>query len=144
MANASEALENENPGALAGATGVEGTQEGVSFIVDPYTDGDSHAIHHATADAIRSLCRAGSSHFKAAVAWGALTEMTAEDAAKVAALFAPAGPPIPAIFDPMADASWWAGLATAQERRAYCLATFLALSRRERREFVAFAQGALA
>ena len=52
-----------------------------------------------------------------------------------------AGYPIPPFLDPLDDAQWWADLANPAERRAYCLASFMAMSKREQRDFLDFAKG---
>lgn len=52
-----------------------------------------------------------------------------------------AGYPPPTFLNPLEDAQWWSALASPAERRAFCLAAFLALSRQEQRSFLAFAEG---
>lgn len=55
-----------------------------------------------------------------------------------------AGYPLPPLLDPLEDAKWWADLANPSERRAYCLAAFMSMSKREQRDFLDFAKGAVA
>jgi len=52
-----------------------------------------------------------------------------------------AGYPLPPFLDPLDDAQWWADLANPAERRAYCLAAFMAMNKREQRDFLDFAKG---
>jgi hypothetical protein len=51
------------------------------------------------------------------------------------------GCPPPPFLAPLDDAHWWSALASPAERRAFCLAAFLAMSKREQRSFLAFAEG---
>lgn len=52
-----------------------------------------------------------------------------------------AGYPLPSFLDPLADAQWWAGLANPAELRAYCLAAFMSMTKREQGAFLDFANG---
>lgn len=133
-----DAPKNENPGALAGATGAKSIELDVRS--KRYNSTESRATCHEAADAIRRLCRAGSSHFKVAVAWGALKELDPEDAAKVAAAFVRAGPPVPAFDGVMAEAAFWADMATPTEHAAYALACFARLSPDRQTAFLAHVQ----
>ncbi len=51
-----------------------------------------------------------------------------------------AGYPLPTFFDPLDDAQGWADLANPIERRAYCFAAFMAMTKREQRDFINFAR----
>lgn len=78
---------------------------------------------------------------RAALAYAALRSLDPDLAARVAAAFNPAGPPLPVLFDPIEDAAWWVALATPEELRAYCLAAYLRMPRPDQRAFIEFAQG---
>lgn len=54
-----------------------------------------------------------------------------------------AGLPLPPFLDPLDDAQWWADLANPTERRAYCLAAFMAMPKRDQRDFLEFAKEAV-
>jgi len=87
---------------------------------------DANAYHDAAAH-IRTLCRAATPRWRAAIAWGALRELDPDDAAMFAGLFMPddgAGPPIPAFDGVMQEAVFWASMASPRELDSYCLATF--------------------
>ncbi len=61
--------------------------------------------------------------------------------ALIADVMGAAGYPLPPFLDPLTEAQWWAELANPAERRAYCLASFLAMTKREQRDFLDFAEG---
>lgn len=90
------------------------------------------------------MCRASSPRWRAAVAWAALKELDPEDAAKVAAVFLPAGAPLPTLINMMEDARWWAGLASRAERKAYCLAAFESMPEADQAAFLQHVQKARA
>lgn len=107
---------NENPGALAGATGAERHSEW------------EHVLDTANRlNAQDRFCRA-------------VAELPAEDRAEVldAALrFFEAGEPSPhAITTLMEDASAWARWASPRERKAYALAAFNSLRPSDQRAFL--------
>jgi len=100
---------------------------------------DATALYHDAATSIRTMCRAASPRWRAAVAWGALIEMDPPDAAEVAALFLPddgAGPPIPAFAGVMAEASFWAEEASPVELKAYTWACYSRLSAKDQAGFL--------
>ena len=55
-----------------------------------------------------------------------------------------AGMPMPPLLDPMEDATWWAGHASAEERRAVLVAAFQGLSVLDQRAFLDFVNGRVA
>ena len=121
--------QTENPGALAGATGADRQTKAASLRPEHSTNtaADANAPYHDAAIYIRTLCRAASPRWRAAIAWGALRELDPDDAAMVAAHFLPndgAGPPIPAFDGVMQEACFWAAQASPAERAAYALACF--------------------
>ncbi len=80
-----------------------------------------------------------------ALALAALTTLPFEDAEQVLAeVMGGAGMPLPPFLDPLSDAQWWADLANPAERRAYCLAAFMSMTKREQRDFLEFAEGVAA
>jgi len=90
------------------------------------------------------MCRAASPRWRAAVAWAALTELDPHDAAEVAALFLPddfAGPPGPAFDSVIAEASFWADMASPSELDAYALATVTRMAPARRAAFLTYAGG---
>lgn len=77
-----------------------------------------------------------------ALATAALLSLDPADAYVVAEnVFDSAGDPLPPFLDPIDDATFWAGMASLPELRAYCLAAFVAMPRREQLDFIEFAQG---
>ena len=47
-----------------------------------------------------------------------------------------AGMPLPPIYDPMNDATWWASIASIEERKAVLVAAFQSLPTREQNAFL--------
>lgn len=120
MSNPSEGLENENPGALAGATGAD--QLGTSFRTEEY---------QRRAEAATALCLA-------------IAECEPEDAGPIleaALLSLGAGQPIPPLLSLMEEASTWADFATGAERKAYALACFTRMPPADRAGFLAYVTG---
>jgi hypothetical protein len=74
------------------------------------------------------------------LAVAALMSLEAQDAEEVVAeVFEGAGYPLPQFLDePLDDAQWWADGANPAELRAYCLAAFTAMPRRDQADFLAF------
>jgi len=135
--------QTENPGALAGATGADRQTKAASLRPEHSTNtaADANAPYHDAAIYIRTLCRAASPRWRAAIAWGALRELDPDDAAMVAAHFLPndgAGPPIPAFAGEMAEASFWASMASPRELDAYCVATFTRMPAPRQSAFLAY------
>jgi hypothetical protein len=54
------------------------------------------------------------------------------------------GMPLPPFLDTIDDATWWAGLASVEERKAVLTAAFLSLSPRDRDAFLAYASRRIA
>lgn len=54
------------------------------------------------------------------------------------------GMPLPPFLDPIEDATWWAGLATVEERKAVLTAAFLSLSPRDQDAFLTHASRRIA
>lgn len=78
----------------------------------------------------------------ASMAWAALAATEPALAQEVAsAALRGAGAPLPSFGPCMDDASWWADIATAEERACYAVACFNRFSRQEREEFRVFAGG---
>lgn len=121
VSNPSEGLENENPGALAGATGAD--QLFTSFKSEEYRN---------RALAATALC-------------AAIAECERDDAVVLmeAALFSMrAGAPDPTFASVMQEAEEHALFAIAAENKAYCLAHFNRLSAPDRAGFLAHVMGA--
>ncbi|NUB42872.1 hypothetical protein GEU84_000610 [Fertoebacter nigrum] len=117
---------NENPGALAGATGGIQDNKAISFKTEHYRN---------RADAATALCHA-------------IAECDPRDAREImdAALADLAmGSPLPVFLSAMDDARWWASFATPPELKAYALACFEAMRPKVRVAFLAHVQrGAVA
>lgn len=110
----------ENPGALAGATGAD--QLGISFKSEEY---------RKRAEAATALC-------------ASIAECDPQDAAPIleaALLSFAAGEPVPALLSIMEEARTWADFAIVAERKAYCVASFNALSPADRAAFLAHVTG---
>lgn len=115
-------MENENPGALAGASGVN--QLGKSFKTEEY---------RKRAEAATALCHA-------------IAECEPEDAAPIleaALLSMSAGWPVPPLLGLMDEAAFWADFATGAERKAYCLACYTRMPAADQAAFLAYVGGAL-
>jgi hypothetical protein len=79
---------------------------------------------------------------RVALAYQALTALDEEDALEVAkTVFGEAGDPLPAFLAPLADARQWAGYASREELKAYALASFEAMSDRDRSRFLGHIAG---
>jgi hypothetical protein len=120
VSNLREGLENGNPGALAGATGVD--QLGTSFKTEEYRN---------RAKAATALCHA-------------IAECDRDDAVTLmdAALWdLRAGAPGPVFLSSMQEADEWADFATVSERKAYCLASWNRLPPNDRAAFLAYVTG---
>lgn len=55
-----------------------------------------------------------------------------------------AGYPLPTFIDPLDDARWWADMANEAELEAFCFATFMALPRSVKLDFIEFAKAEVA
>jgi len=77
------------------------------------------------------------------VALRALPTQHAQSAAE-AAVAVGAGQPIAPLFDYMDEAAFWTGMAAPDEREAYCLASFNAMSYERQAAFLDFVQGGIA
>jgi hypothetical protein len=120
VSNPSEGLSNENPGALAGATGAD--QLGTSFKTEEYR---ARAVAaSALADAIADCDRDDAVTLMDAALWGLR-----------------AGAPGPAFLSIMQEAEEWADFATVSERKAYCLASWNRLPGSDRAAFLAHVTG---
>ena len=109
---------NENPGALAGATGADQFK---SVVPEYYSTNLSPTM---------ALCLAivkCDPHDAALIMEKALSDLTF-------------GEPRPTLFSVMDDASWWADYATPAELKAYALACFNRLSATDQRAFLAYVQ----
>ncbi|MFV0302053.1 MAG: hypothetical protein ACK5IP_14475 [Paracoccus sp. (in: a-proteobacteria)] len=114
-------LENENPGALAGATGAD---------VRSYLERLDNTLNRVDA----------TSAFSYAVA-----ELHPEDRIPVleaAFDFLRPGTPLPAFNSLMAEAYWWADRASRAERKAYAFACYQRMSEADQRSFIAHVTGA--
>ena len=121
--------QTENPGALAGATGADGTTKAASLRPELSTNaaGNATKLYHETADHILTICAAGSVKWRATIAWAALRTLPDDVAALVIEADSElrgAGPPIPPLSGEMAEAVFWASMASSRELDAYCLACF--------------------
>lgn len=82
---------------------------------------------------------------RANIAHAALQTLDLETAQTVVEYaFGGAGVPTPPFLDPLYDAQGWADFANASELRAYCLAAFVAMKPKDKRDFLTFAQGVCA
>ena len=77
---------------------------------------------------------------QAAMAFAALKAQTPDHARLVveAALDDGAGPPLPPFIHIASEATFWASIASTQERKVYVLAAFNALRPEEQRDFLKF------
>jgi len=108
---------NENPGALAGATGAY--SKAVSFKTKQYRN---------RAEAATALCHA-------------IAECDPQDACEImAAALEDLGSPLPVLLSAMDDARWWASFATPNELKAYALACFEAMCPKVRAAFLGHVQ----
>jgi|GEM_PF-5366933 len=101
------------------------------------------ALYHEAADHVLTICAAGSPTWGATVGWAALRSMPddlARDVIESDAELRGAGPPIPAFIGVMAEASFWADMASPAELGVYCLATFNRMLPHRQATFLAFAQ----
>lgn len=111
---------NENPGALAGATGAV-------FEVAHFKT----AHYRKRAESATALCHA-------------IAECDPDDAVvlmSAALVSLSVGAPLPIWIDTVDEARWWARLATELELKAWALASFEALRPKARSAFLAYAQG---
>jgi len=132
-----------SPGCASTRTGADGTTKAASLRPELSTNAaaDANAPYHDAAIYIRTLCRAASPRWRAAIAWGALRELDPDDAAMVAAHFLPndgAGPPIPAFDGVMQEASHWANVASRSELDAYALACVTRMAPARQSAFLAY------
>ncbi|MCB2110828.1 hypothetical protein [Albidovulum sp.] len=161
-------VQNENPGALAGATGAEQSFKAGELRSDTYRqrdlDATSFADRHrrAARTILYSLTLDGEArnpwHGCAFVLHARLTKVERIGLA-FAALFAldpdlrervfeaahwgevtGAGVPLPPFLNVMDDARWWADLANRSERKAYALAAFEALAPADQAAFLRHVQ----
>ena len=110
---------NENPGALAGATGAHSTEQ--AFKSERYSK---------RAEATTSLCHA-------------IAECHRDDAVIIldAALASLSmGSPMPVFLSAMDDARWWASYASPAELKAYALACFEAMAPKVQSAFLSHVQ----
>lgn len=136
---------NENPGALAGATGVKchekvvvqqeyivNTSRAIVQLIEAAESGDADACTMA----LRGLRRLPLTHRAtlAALTLGSLDDDTAEHVMTVTLRHA--GMPQPDAFNPMAGARHWACWASLAERKCYAVATFEALDDTDRAAFL--------
>jgi len=117
LANQFGAPENENPGALAGATGAKAQSEG--DMLEDYT------MRHEWANTLRMVIENCDPADAALIMSDALERMRP-------------GAPVPPLLNALDEARTWAEWATPFERKAYCLASFNALSPKERTGFLAY------
>jgi hypothetical protein len=123
LANRSWRKANENPGALAGATGVE--SKGPVFRTEEYR------MRFGAARALIGAIRACHPEEAVPIMAAALDALTPEYAGS-------------AFRTVMEEAECWAALATRRERKAYVLQGFKAMPIADRRSFMAFAHRWLA
>lgn len=117
LANLAKTDEKENPGALAGASGVD--QLSISFRTEEY---------RKRAEAATALCHA-------------IADCEPEDAAPIleaALLSFGAGSPVPPLMTLMGEANTWAEFATGAELKAYCLAAYTKMTPAHRAGFLAY------
>lgn len=120
LSNPESVFANENPGALAGATGakqIDRVIKAKDYIRDRQT---ATALCHAILD-----CDPADACEVMAVAYGDLR----------------AGMPIAPLEGLMSEARIWAEFATRDELKAYCAATFAAMPARDQAAFLDYAQG---
>lgn len=80
-----------------------------------------------------------------ALALAALTTLPPDDMLEaVTAVLGGAGMPLPPFLEPLAEAQWWADIASPAELDAYLVAIFAALPKRKKRDFIEYAQGVTA
>ena len=116
----SDAPENENPGALAGATGAETN-----------ASEDTSAAYRMRAERATTLCRAIAAcepEDATFILSGVLAELSA-------------GAPPPALMGVMDEARTWADWASPIEIKAYALACFLRMPAKVQAEFLTWAGG---
>ena len=74
---------------------------------------------------------------RAALAWAAMRSLDEDHAREVAyTVIQGAGAPLPPFISPMDEASFWADIASESELKAYALACFNRLSKRDQRAFL--------
>lgn len=79
---------------------------------------------------------------RAALTWAALRALDHDDALMVAeTALAGAGTPLPPMFRPMDEASWWVGIASPAEVDAYALACTRAMRPDRRAAFLGYVAG---
>ncbi|MCR9061813.1 MAG: hypothetical protein NXI02_31100 [Rhodobacteraceae bacterium] len=79
---------------------------------------------------------------RATLAWAALRSLEPEVAEKVSeTVLGRSNKPLPPFLDPMADAAWWAAVATSNELAAYCLAAFKAMPKNRKIAFLEHVRG---
>ena len=125
MANLSPGQENENPGALAGATGAEAENNGPEKPPSRLTE---YLTRIQLATALEIAIRDAHPTDAASIMSAALTRMMA-------------GSPPPPLISAMDEATSWAEWATPDERKAYCLSSFNAMPAKDRAAFLAYVQG---
>lgn len=105
--------ENENPGALAGATGAD---DFPNFVTEEYLNRAeaATALCHAIADADRD---------DAVFLMDAALERLS------------VGAPLPVFLDALDDAKWWASFAAPHELRAFAFAIYQAMTKQMRARF---------
>lgn len=120
MANLPQFAENENPGALAGATGAK--EQSKPDLHEDYT------MRREWANTLRMVIENCDPTDAALIMSDALDKMRL-------------GAPVPALISSMDEAQSWAEWATPAEHKAYCLACFNALSPVYRAAFLAYVTG---
>ncbi|OLS47229.1 hypothetical protein BV379_02340 [Rhodovulum sulfidophilum] len=74
---------------------------------------------------------------RAALAWAALRSLDEDQAADMAeTVIGGAGAPLTTLLSEMSDARWWARIASRRELKSYALASFEAMSPRDRAAFL--------
>lgn len=117
LSNPISPSQNENPGALAGATGAN---------VD--TIGIVHLDYRKRAEAATSLC----------LAIGNCDPLDACEIMEAALIDLSAGQPRPPLMSVMDEATDWADFATTAELKAYALACFNRMKPADRSAFLAY------
>jgi hypothetical protein len=111
---------NENPGALAGASGA-----------DIVLENSTHEYYQTSLSPAMALCLA-------------IVKCPPDEAAaimeKALGDLGGAGAPVPAFLSVMDDARTWATFASRGELKAYCLASFEAMGPRDQAAFLAYVQ----
>lgn len=123
LANHAQGRANENPGALAGATGAE-------YEVSHFKEEE----YRKRAEAATALCRS-------------IAQCDRDDAVLIlsaALVDLSMGAPLPVWLSALDDARWWASLATEIELKAFLLASFEALRPTARRAFLVHVQARVA